>query len=183
MAYISRLSDYVRGGVAQDSIPEGSLVTISTSGVRALSELPNVQLAASGTVYPVFVAMVPPDNFPRPTNSLNYTATYEATIRADLNTGWGNPVDSYTLYRQGLSTLENPTLTSGMLTQLHRGTTVSVPSGLFVDEAGIKVNGALVKPADDGTGKYQLTAIQAEAVGYVEEFDPNRYYLTVTIKQ
>lgn len=183
MAYISRLSDHVDGGVAQDSIPEGSWVTISTSGVRAMSELPNVRLAGSGVSYPVFIAMVPPDDFARPTNSLQYTNTYTATIRGDQNTGWANPIDAYTFYRQGLSTLESPTLTSGMLVQLHRGTTVSLPSGLYVEVAGIKVPGALVKPADDGSGKTQLTTVQTEATGYVEEWDGKRGYLTIVVKQ
>ena len=181
MAYISRLSDYVRGGVAQDTILEGKLVTISTSGVRA-NELPNVRLAASGA-FPVFVAIVPPDDFPRPTNSEMYTATNLGTLRSDTNTGWQNPVESYTFYRQGLSTFEAPTLTSGMLVQLHRGGTVTVTSGCWLDSANIKVNGSLVKPATDGTGRFEYTNTRADSIGFVEEYDGKRNYLTVVIAQ
>lgn len=180
MAYTSRLSDYVRGGVAQDTILEGKLVTYSVSGIRG--ELPNVRLAASGTTYPVFVAMVPPDNFPRPVNANQYTAGHLATIRSDVNTGWGDPIDQYTFYRVGLSNLEAPVLTSGMLVQLHRGTTVTLTSGCWVDSANIKVNGNRVKVSDDGTGRWQYTALVSESIGFVEEYDPSRNYLTVTIE-
>lgn len=181
MAYISRLSDFVGGGVAQDTITEGCFVTISTSGIR--ESLPNVRLAASGSVYPVFVAIVPPDNFPRPTNALQYTAGRTTTIRTDLNTGWGDPKSTWTLYRQGLSTFEEPVATSGMLLQLHRGTTVTLTSGAFIDVAGIRVNSALIKVADDGTGRAQLTTSQTDAVGFVQEYDPYRNYLTIVVKQ
>lgn len=183
MAYISRLSDHVDGGVAQDTIWEGTFVTISQSGVSTGSSLPAVRIAASGTVYPVFVAIVPPDNFARPTNSLMYTATYTATLRSDVNTGWDNPVDSYTFYRQGMSTLENPVATSGMLLQLHRGTTVTLTSGNWISSANIKVPGALVKVADDGTGRAQYTTLQSEAIGYIEEYDGAKQYLTIVVKQ
>jgi len=181
LAHVSRLSDYVRGGVAQDTIWEGSLVTPSTSGIRA--DLVNVRLAASGTVYPVFVAFAAPTNFPRPVNSLQYTARNTVTIRGDNNTGWADPVDTYTMYRTGLSNLEAPVLTSGMLVQLHRGGTYTLTSGNWINTANIRVPGALVKAADDGTGRFQLTTLQSEAIGFVEEFDGKRNYLTVTIRQ
>jgi hypothetical protein len=181
MAYISRLSDFVGGGVAQDTIVEGCFVSISTSGIR--DSLPNVRLAASGTVYPVFVAIVPPDNFPRPVNALQYTAGRTVTIRTDLNTGWGAPVSTWTLYRQGLSTFEEPIATSGMILQLHRGTTVTLTSGAYVNVAGIQVPGAMIKPADDGTGRAQVTTVQTEAVGFVQEYDGYRGYLTIVVKQ
>lgn len=175
------MSDYVRGGVAGESILEGKLCTITLSGVRA--ELPVARIATSGTVYPIFVAIAPPDNFQRPTNATQYTAPWYTTIRRDVNTGWGDPVDSYTLYRQGLSTLEAPTLTSGMLVQLHRGCTVTVTDGCFITGDAIKVPGALVKVADDDTGKFEVTVDTTIAIGYTEEYDSTRNYLTVTLKQ
>lgn len=182
MAYISRLSENIYGGVAQDTIVEGSWVVPSTSGIRG--DLRNVQLAASGTTYPAFIAIVPPDNFGRPTNKLMYTATFQATIRADVNTGWSDPVDNYTIYRKGLSSFEAPVLASGMLCQLIGDNgTVTLTSGNIVDSANIKVPGALVKPADDGTGRTQYTAVKSEATGYVEQYDATRGYLTIVIKQ
>jgi hypothetical protein len=84
MALISRLADYVRGGVAQDTILEGKLVTLTNSGI--LNDLPNVRLAASGATN-VFVMTIPPDNFARPTNALQYLATDLSVIRGDINTG------------------------------------------------------------------------------------------------
>ena len=183
MAHESRLSDYAAGGVAAQSILEGLFVTTATSGVRELSTLPNVSIAASGTVYPVYVAFAAPDNFPRPVNSLNYTANYLTTIRGDVNTGWQNPVDTFTMYREGLSNLEAPTMTSGMLVRLLRGGTYTLTSGNFIDVAGIRVPGALVRVAHDGTGRAQLTTVQAEAVAFVDEYDAGRNYLTITLKQ
>jgi hypothetical protein len=179
MAHEARLSNYVGQGVAQDTILEGKLVVATTSGIRA--ELPNVRLAASGVTRPVYVAFAAPDNFPRPVNSLQYTAGNLTTFRGDVNTGWADPVDQYTMYRVGLASLENPVLTSGMLVQLHRDGTYTLPSGCWVDVAGIKVREALVKVADDGTGRFQLTTVNSSAVGWVEEYDATRNYLTVTL--
>jgi hypothetical protein len=179
MAHISRLSDYVKGGVAQDTILEGLFVTATVSGIR--EELPNVRLAASGTTWPVYVAIVPPDNFARPTDSRMYTAGKLLVFRQDVNTGWADPVVNATYYPQGLSTYEAPTAVSGMLLQLHRDTTVTLTSGCFIDAAGIRVNDALVKVADDGTGRAQLTTNAAVAVGWVEEYDADRKYLTITV--
>lgn len=180
MAFVSRLSDYVGQGVAAQEIAEGMLVTTTISGTRG--NLPNVVVAASGTVRPVFVAFVPPDNFARPVNSLQYTATELAVLRSDLNTGWNlNQTDTYTMYRIGLSNLEAPTLVSGMLVQLHRQGTYTLTSGNFISSAQIKVNGALVKVADDGTGKFAYTTNNSVAVGFVEEYDAYRNYLVVTL--
>lgn len=183
MAFVSRMSDYVGQGVAMENILEGKLVTVTTSGGRDVSNLANVNLAASGVTYPVFVAFAAPDNFPRPVNSLNYTANYLTVLRGDLNTGWGDPIDQFTMYRVGLSNLEAPTLVSGMFVQLHRGGTFTLTSGCWVDGASIKANGALVKVADDGTGRFDYTASTANAVGFVEEYDSLRNYLVVTLKQ
>jgi len=179
MAHVSRLSDYVEQGVAQDTILEGRLVTTTISGIRG--SLPNVRLAASGTIRPVFMAFVPPDNFARPTNALQYTAGNLQVIRGDVNTGWTDPVDSYTMYRQGLSTLEAPVSTSGMLVQLHRHGTYTVTSGCWVPNASLLVNNALFRVATDGTGRLEFTTDNSVAVGWVEEYDGNRNYLTVTL--
>lgn len=185
MAHVSRLSDYVGGGVVVHpaGIYEGSFVTATVSGGRTLSSLPNVNIAASGTVYPVYVIFAAPDNFPRPVNSLNYTANYQVTIRGDVNTGWADPIDQYTMYREGISSLENPLLASGMRVQLHRGGTYTLTSGNYIDVAGIRVKDALIRVAHDGTGRAQLTTVASEAVGFVEEYDATRGYLTITLKQ
>lgn len=183
MAHVSRLSDYVHQGVAQDEILEGKLVSATASGgIRSYSNLPNVTLAASGTTYPVFIAFAAPDNFDRPVNSLQYTATYYTTIRADVNTGWGDPSDTYTYYRVGLSNLEAPTLTSGMFVQLHAGGSYTLTSGCWIANSNLQTRGALVKVADDGTGRFEYTTSNSVAIGFVEEYDAARNYLTVTLK-
>jgi hypothetical protein len=179
MAHISRLSDYVAGGVAVVSILEGKLVSMTASGT--LGNLPEVEIAASGTVTPVFVAIVPPDNFQRPTISNQYTARGVGLIRGDLNTGWNTDPYTETYYRKGMSVLEAPTLTSGMLVQLHRRGTVTLTSGCWIDNASAKVNQALLKVADDGTGRFEYTTDRTVAVAYVEEYDISRNYLTVTL--
>lgn len=179
MAYVSRIGTIVDQGVAQGDIFEGTLVTINASGVR--DELPSVRIAASGA-YPVYVVLAAPDNFPRPVNSLNYTANRLAVIRGDVNTGWGDPVDRYTMYRQGISTLENPLLPSGIRVQLHRGdSTITLTSGNWIDTANIRVPNALLRVANDGTGRFELTTARSEAIGYVREYDAYRNYLTVVV--
>lgn len=179
MAHVSRLSDYVAQGVAQNTILEGLLVSTSVSGIKG--SLPNVLLAASGVVRPVFMAFVPPDNFPRPIDSRQYTAGNLQVFRSDLNTGWVDPIENGTYYRQGLSTYEAPTLTSGMLTQLHRQGTYTVTSGCWVANASLLAREAKFKVADDGTGRLQYTTNDSVAVGWVEEYDATRNYLTVTL--
>jgi hypothetical protein len=185
LAHESRLSDYAGQGVVVEAngILEGCLVTATVSGGRIASDLANVTLAVSGTVYPVFVAFAAPDNFPRPVNSINYTATYLKVFRSDVNTGFGNPIDTFTMYREGISSLEAPVLASGMLVRILRGGSYTLTSGCFIASDAIKVNNALVKVADDDTGRFAVTTSQTDAVGFVEYYDPSRNYLTVTLKQ
>jgi hypothetical protein len=179
MALISHLADYIRGGVAQDTILEGKLGTINQSGI--LNELPNIRLAASGETN-VFVVTIPPDNFARPTNALQYLATDLAVIRGDVNTGWESDPYTDTYYRIGKSALEAPTAYSGERVLIARECTVTVTSGCFVDSVGIKVPGSLVKVADDGTGRFATTTDKSASVGFVEEYDATRNYLVVTLR-
>jgi hypothetical protein len=179
MALISRLADYVRGGVAQDTILEGKLVTLTNSGI--LNDLPNVRLATSGATN-VFVMTIPPDNFARPTNALQYLATDLSVIRGDLNTGWESDPYTDTVYRIGKSALEAPTAVSGERVLLNRDCTATVTSGCFIASDEIKVPGAFVKVADDGTARFEVTTNASAKVGFVEEYDATRNYLVVTLR-
>lgn len=177
MAHISKMSSHIRAAVAGATIPEGALVQLTNIGVRG--DLPVALPAASGTTKNVYVAMVPPDNFSRPTPSQFYTAPFLAVQKE--SGPWSDNTETGTFYNVGLSTLENPTMASGYLLQAHKATIVHVPSGLMVANNGLKVVGALVKVADDGSGKYALTTLEAAAVGRIVEYDSSIEQYTVEI--
>jgi len=176
MAYMSRLSDYVRSCVAGEAIQEGKPIRLTTSGVR--NELPVAMLAQANQVTGVFVAMVPPDDFARPTDSIMYTAGGKLTVNKWAN--YNDPVHSRTIYDVGRSALWNPTLASGELTQAHRGCTVALPAGTFTDVTAIRVPGSLIAV---GAGVWVTTTNEAIAVGFVEEYNDANQVLIVTIRQ
>lgn len=168
MAYIARLSRLAKGAVAGQTIQEGRLVSLTSSGLY--NDLPTALLAASGVYKNVYVAIVPPDNFARPTPAVMYTARDRDVIYE--STGWSNAPETGPFYHEGLSTLENPFLASGYILQAHTGVTVTVPSGCTVPTSNLQVVGNLVKVSDDGTGRFEYTTNQAIAIGVVEDYDP-----------
>lgn len=170
MAYVSRLADYVRGGVVGEALTEGMAVRLTTSGTGVRNELPVIMKATSAQVNGVGIVIVPPDDFPRPTDSTMYTATNRAVQTPNAATGWSDPYRTRTLYSVGKSTLWNPTLASGELGLVMRGGTFAVPSGLFVQSANIKIPGNMIK-ASATTGLWEYTATESEAVGIVEEYN------------
>ncbi len=176
MAYVARLSDYVRGGVLIDAtLQEGVPVTFTQSGVK--NELPGITAASANMVNNVGILFKGPDDFSRPTDSRMYTASKLATI--DPNSGYADPIYTTTQYNVGKSTLWNPTLVSGELGLVQRGGTYAVPSGTFNDTAAIRVPGAMVKV---GTGtKWDVTSTQSEAVGVVEEYNTVNGVLIFTL--
>jgi len=176
MAYVSRLSDYVRGGVVVDaSLQEGVPVTFTQSGVR--NELPGITAASVGMVNNVGILIVPPDDFVRPTDSRMYTVGKLSQI--DPSTGYHDPVYTITTYNVGKSVLWNPTLASGELGLVQRGGTYAVPNGTFVDTASIRVPGAMIKV---GAGdKWDVTTSQTDAVGVVEEYNTVNGVLVFTL--
>jgi len=169
MAHIARLSESVRGAVAGELIQEGRLVRLTVSGVR--NDLPVAMLAASGTTRNVYIAMVPPDDFARPTPATMYSAGFSTTLRESGS--WGDFVETNTFYRVGLSTLENPFMPSGYLLQAHRETVVTVPSGCVVANASLKTVGSLAKVSDDGTGRFEYTTSDSVAVARVVDWEPS----------
>lgn len=175
MAYVARLSDYVRGGVLTTDLQEGVPVTFTQSGTR--NELPGIAGATANAVNNIGILFKGPDDFPRPTDSRMYTASRLATI--DPNSGYADPVYTTTQYNVGKSTLWNPTLVSGELGLVHRGGTYAVPSGTFNDSAAIRVPGAMVKVASGN--KWDVTTTQSEAVGVVEEYNTVNSVLIFTL--
>lgn len=179
MAYVSRLSDMVRGGVVgADGLQEGTAVMLTQSGVR--NELPVLMPATAASVGNVFILFAAVDNFARPTPEGMYTAPAFTTIDARANTGWSDPIETLTVYKVGKSVLWNPTLNSGELAQAHRGGTYAVPSGAFVDSADIRVPGN--KIAVGANGQWTYTS-GANAVGYVEEYNDTNSVLIFTLHQ
>lgn len=175
MAYVARLSDFVRGGVLAESLQEGVPVIMVQSGVR--NELPILTKAPENAVNRVGILFCPPDDFARPTDSRLYTASRLAQISPQ--SGYSDPVFTKTMYDVGKSVLWNPTLTSGELGQFHRGGTYAVPSGTFVDSANIKSPGNMIKVGS--TNKWEYTATEAEAVGITEEYNYTLGVLVLTL--
>lgn len=165
MAYVARLSDYVRGGVVASNMQEGLAVVVAASGQR--NELPNLAQAPASSVHNVFILFKNPDDFARPTDAAMYTAPGVRVV--NLNLGFQEPIKTSTVYNVGKSVLWNPTLVSGELGQAHRGGTYAVPAGTFVDVTAIKVPGSLI--AVGANGQWITTTDKTIAVGMVEEYN------------
>lgn len=178
MAYQSMQSTFVTGGVAGEDFVEGIAVEISASGLH--QELPTVMVADANSMN-VFVALVPPDMFPRPT-PMGMFRRPDYMEGPDPRNAFEFTVDSGqygTYYNIGPSMLEEPTVYSGYIVQLHKGGAYAVTANCFVDSADIKVPGALIKVGTDG--KWEYTADASVAVGYVREYNLrfNRLYIVL----
>lgn len=143
MAHIAIMSnDFSTGAVAGETFIEGSAVELHASGVR--NELPVAMLAASGSRN-LFIALVPPDTYPRPTPVDLFTAPWYQTIDPRdaeeflIDTGQRGPY-----YNIGPSMLLEPTIASGWLVQCHRGAVYALTANNFVDSTNIRVPGATV---------------------------------------
>lgn len=161
MAYVSKNSSTVNGVVAGSTIVEGRAIAISAPGVH--HDLPVAAYAAENALN-VFIAIVPPDNFGRPTRSGMFTADHYSTMLATDATN--ELVETLTQYNISPSLLYNPTAVSGWLLQAHRGGAYFVPSGNYIDDANIRVPGNLIGVSATA-GKWQYTATPSQAVGYV----------------
>lgn len=184
MAYVAMQSTHVTGGVANESIPEGRVVTMAASGVYA--ELPVVSLAAANAPV-VFMAIVPPDpvDFPRPTAAKYYvlnpiiaynTNTKMAEGALDMTVESGQTLAQFGIqYNIAPSLLMNPIAYSGMVVQLHRGGVYRISAGNFLDNAAVKVPGARV--GSIGSGVLGTTA--TTFVGSVREYRDGALYVYI----
>lgn len=177
MAYVSRLADYVRGGVVGEQMLEGTAVKLTTSGVH--NDLPVLMKASQNQTKNIGILIKGPDDFARPTLEGMYTANPSQVI--NWNQGYTTPVRTETNYLVGKSVLWNPTLVSGELGLMMRGGTFAVPSGVYVMSADIRVPGNMIRVTTGGLWEY--TATEAEAVGFVEEYQPALDVLIFTLHQ
>lgn len=178
MAYLTRFAHVNRPGIMGSDIVEGSPVKIINSGSASGSDLPKLILADQNETHNVFVVMSAMDDFSRPTDERMYTATWNTSI--SKVSGYGDPVQTRTLYDVAKSTLWNPTLKSGERAVAHRGVTFAVPSGRYNDTAGIKIPGSLFRVGANGL--WDTTSTAAEAVGTVEQYNAANGVLILNIE-
>lgn len=177
MAYVSRLADYVRGGVVGESMQEGVAVKLTTSGVH--NDLPVLMKASQNQTRNVGIVIKGPDDFSRPTLEGMYTASPLQVI--NWNTGFGTPVRTETNYLVGKSVLWNPTLVSGELALMMRGGTFAVPSGAYIMSDNIRIPGNMIRVGTGGLWEY--TATESQSIGFVEEYNPTLDVLIFTLQQ
>lgn len=192
MAYMAMNSTFVTGAVAGETIVEGVAVVLTASGVH--DDLPVARIASAGT-RDVYVALVPPDMFPRPTPAGMFQYRQ---ISTSLNNpvGMGNLVNSgfnpqnaqeYVVdsgqrgpeYLIGPSLLQEPIAQSGWKLQAHQGGAYTLTAGAFVDSADIRVIGN--KVAVGANGKFVYSTNAAQIVGRVREYRNGR--LTIVLDQ
>lgn len=168
MAYVSQHSNTVIGGVASENIPEGRAVVIAASGLK--DTLPEVSLA-SADAKNVFVAIIPDDDFPRPTPVQLFDRNHlsQRDIRDSEELGLADPFVSTYI---GPSQKYDPVCASGWVVQLHTGGTYAIPSGHFTT---VPAQAAQIKVANDG--KWAVDATGANAVGHVVEVRDGNVYL------
>lgn len=166
MAHVAKNDLHVRPAIAGIDIAEGLLVRLTASGT---SDLPVALPAASATHLNVYVAFFPPDDFGRPTPVGMYKANWYSVL--DTNSGWITQSNE-SQYVVGPSVTENPVVASGMKLQARRGGIYHVADTVVVESASAKVVGNLVKVAADGSGKWEYTATENDAIGKVVDYNP-----------
>lgn len=164
MAHVAKNDLHVRAAAAGMDIKEGTLVRLTASGT---SDLPIALPAASSTHLNVYVAFFAPDDFARPTAADMYKSNlYSVLDQSSWNEGGTGPY-----YLLGPSITENPIIASGYRMLARRGGIYHVSADVVVDNALAKVGGNLIKVAADGSGKWEYSATEADAIGKVVEFD------------
>lgn len=184
MAFVAMGGPFVTGGVLGQNIVEGCAVSISASGLHY--DLPTVMLAASGATN-VFVALATPDQFPRPTwqgffsrNSQTTFLTNEAQYQTGLQPYLIESGQRGPAYLVGPSLLDEPTLYSGWMVQLHQGGAYTLTANNFVDSAAIRNVGAKVQVGANGKFQYHASS---NIVGWVREYRADNGHLTIVLDQ
>jgi len=183
MAFVAMGGPFVTGGVLGQDITEGCAVQISASGLHY--DLPTVMLATSGAVN-VFVALATPDQFSRPTWK-GFFPRNSQTVFTDNDQLYNTNLQTYLIdsgqrgpaYLVGPSLMEEPTLYSGWMVQLHQGGAYSLTTGNYVDSAAIRTVGQKVQVG--ANGKFQAAA--ANIVGWVREYRPDNGHLVIVLDQ
>lgn len=162
--------------VAAANIVAGRLVRLGNNANGALPLASPVTTA--GVTRNVYVALPEPDGMPRPTDERELLAADYAVGDATVGTGWQTEPQTYTLYRVGLSNQWSPTIKAGMRMLAAKGGVVLVQPAAYVDSAGIKQEGALVRAANDG--RFELTNdTNNDAIGVVVHVDADTNALSI----
>lgn len=175
MAYLSKPSKASRGAVVHTPVKAGfAMVAVNDPN----ESLPVAELAAENDTF-VYVGLIPPDNFSRPTLDEQYQYKTVATRPVSLDGEFIDPVERGGGWLVGKSVAYNPTMQSGERIGLHRGCTVTVPSGCYVDSADIRKRETLIRVGTGG--KWTAAASSANAVGTVDHFDDELNELTLIL--
>lgn len=174
--HVAAKSTVVRGAILTASMVEGLAANLTNSGVvnTFATDIPIAAAAVSG-VKRVYIVAAAPDDFPRPVDLRQYRAGWYTQLDRD-ESDFAEPFETITRYNVGISNLDNPTIPSGFMVNLHKGGTYTVPAACFVESAGIKVPGNPIEVGNDA--KWQYATVAANAVGEVRFYDEANDLLT-----
>ena len=157
---LNKINDII-GAVAQDVIPEGRMVIMTTNSLThnfgGWGDLPGARLPAieAEAVEAKYVAVFAQDS--RPTPLFQNLPNYSFQLRGGWGSGSDNasPLASQTVYLAHPNSMVGQSIPSGDRLALHAGGTYTVPSGAYVHSASLEVPGATLEAlntADDGAG-------------------------------
>lgn len=178
MAYTQTPNGTLLPAVAGADVLAGKLVTLAnnTNGM-----LPRAVPAAS-TATVVYVALPEDDGYNRPTDERFYLAGEHGIGDVFASTGWLFETEQITYHKIGLASQYEATIKEGMRMIAAKGVVVAVTPNCYVDSAGIKQEGALVKVASGAgnEGKFELAGASDTPVGVVVGvFSDNRLSIHV----
>lgn len=175
--HVASRSVKVRGAITVGSLVEGTAVKLTDSGVvnGLADDLPFVAQADSG-LNPVYILAAAPDDFPRPVDDRQYRAGWRVVSDRTSAADYAEPYETITRYNIGISNLDNPTIPSGYLVNLHKGGTYTVPLACYVDSATIRIPGTRIEVGS--SGKWQYNAVGTKNVGEVVHWNSETQELT-----
>ena len=169
------------------SIVEGRFVVVVPSTITAdfgsYADLPGVKIPATSdeAAKATHVITFAVDNRPLPFFDPN--PAYAFALRDTFDQASNTPF-STTVYATHKGNQEGLTLSSGVPALAYSDGTFTIPSGAFVDSAGIRLPGAAVvvefSGADAGKPKY-AAAEAVGVVGHTRAFDLTLFALTIDV--
>lgn len=184
MAIVALASKTIIGGVAAEQLYTCRAVVIDTT--VSGQDLPAVRLAPANATN-VYVALIPPDLFARPTPAAMFLrhpyALGITNAYPDANTGYhpsqAQPyvIESGQYYMMGPSLLPYALIPSGWMVQLHRGGAYVVYPDGYVASTAIRIPGTSVAVAAQG----KFVASTTNVVGVVIDYDATTQAITVLL--
>jgi len=184
---LNKINDII-GGVAQQPIPEGRMVLMTTNSKThnfgGWTDLPGARLPINSAeaAEAKYIAVFAQTSLPTPLFPSLPNYTYQ------LRDGWGTgadnatPIASQSIYLAHPNSMVGQTIPSGDRMALHAGGTYTVPSGSFIYSDAITIPGALLavlNVADDGAGSAgKLAQNAAGTIGVVERYNRTDEELT-----